>query len=69
MCFLVTLDLCRLSVKGFSLSSIGFGFPSLKTLSLQLIKLNGIQDFMLLLAGSLILEDLRLSDIYIHSEE
>lgn len=66
---LVTLDLRRFSVKGFSFSSVGFGFPSLKTLSLQLIEFNEVQDFMLLLAGSPILEDLRLSSICMHSQE
>jgi len=66
---LVTLDLHRFSVKGFSFSSVGFGFPSLKTLSLQRIEFNELRDFMLILAGSPILKDLRLSDIYIHTQE
>jgi len=59
---LVTLDLCRFTINVKD-SSTGFAFPSLKTLSLHLIHFNQIRDFLLLLAGSPILEDLRLSRI------
>ncbi|XP_058760947.1 F-box/LRR-repeat protein At4g14103-like isoform X2 [Vicia villosa] len=57
---LVSLDLRRFRVKGFSFSSDGFGFPSLKTLHLDDIKFPRGRDFLLLLSGCPILEDLKL---------
>jgi hypothetical protein len=66
---LVSLDLCQFCVKDFSFSSIGFGFPSLNVLHLRDIVFQEVRDFMLLLAGCPILEDLRAIDIHFHNEE
>ncbi|GAU24670.1 hypothetical protein TSUD_322780 [Trifolium subterraneum] len=60
---LVSLDLTRFRVKGFTFSSIGFGFPSLNVLHLRDIVFHEVGDFMLLLAGCPNLEDLRAEDI------
>jgi hypothetical protein len=60
---LVSLDLCSFRVEGFCFSSIGFGFPSLKTLHLIDIRFHQDRDFMLLLAGCPNLEDLLASFI------
>jgi len=60
---LVSLHLCGFHVEGFCFSSIGFGFPSLKTLYLMDICFHQDRDFMLLLAGCPNLEDLAASCI------
>jgi len=63
---LVSLSLCStFHVEGFCFSSIGFGFPSLKTLHLIDICFHQDRDFMLLLAGCPNLEDLTASFINI----
>jgi hypothetical protein len=66
---LVSLDLYRFSVKGFSFSSIGFGFPSLKTLRLSDIHFAQDRDFILLLLGCPVLEDLELFHINLHYDK
>lgn len=66
---LVSLDLRHFSVKGFSFSSIGFGFPSLKTLWLSDIYFTQDRDFILLLLGCPVLEDLKLFCIYLNYDE
>jgi hypothetical protein len=66
---LVSLDLRHFSVKGFSFSSIGFGFPSLKTLSLNDVDFSEDPDFVLFLYGCSILEDIKLYDIYLTCDE
>ncbi|XP_045793066.1 FBD-associated F-box protein At5g56370-like [Trifolium pratense] len=63
---LLSLDLARFRVKGFTFSSIGFGFPSLKVLHLDYIVFQMVRDFMLLLAGCPNLEDLRATNIYFY---
>lgn len=62
---LVSLDLRRFCVKGFNFSSDGFGFPSLKTLHLDNVEFPRGRDFLLLLSGCLILEDLKLFHVYL----
>ena len=66
---LVSLDLYRFSVKGFFSSSIWFGFPSLKTLWLSDIHFVQDRDFILLLLGCPVLEDLELFRIKLHYDE
>jgi hypothetical protein len=61
---LVSLDLYRFCVEGFDFSSIGFGFPSLKTLNLEYIEFFEDRDFVLLLSGCPNLEDLKLVDVF-----
>jgi hypothetical protein len=61
---LVSLDLYRFCVEGFDFSSIGFGFPSLKTLNLEYIEFFKDRDFVLLLSGCPNLEDLKLVDVF-----
>jgi hypothetical protein len=56
---LVSLDLARFCVKGFTFS----GFPSLNQLHLYKIVFQQVRDFMLLLAGCPNLEYLRVEDI------
>jgi hypothetical protein len=56
---LVSLDLARFRVKGFTFS----GFPSLNQLHLYKIVFQQVRDFMLILAGCPNLEDLRVEDI------
>jgi hypothetical protein len=51
-------------VDGFDFSSIGFGFPSLKTLNMEYIEFFEDRDFVLLLSGCPNLEDLKLVDIF-----
>ncbi|XP_039689389.1 F-box/LRR-repeat protein 13-like [Medicago truncatula] len=60
---LVSLNLCWFRVKGFSFSVNGIQLPSLTFLRLVSIKFLQVNDFVLLLAGSPILEDLEASDI------
>ncbi|XP_058760926.1 F-box/LRR-repeat protein At3g59200-like isoform X2 [Vicia villosa] len=60
---LVSLDLRRFCVKGFNFSSVGFGFPSLKTLHLDDVEFPRGRDFLLLLYGCPILEDLKLFQV------
>lgn len=55
---LVTLKLSGFHLESFSVSSIGFGFPLLRTLHLRYIEFTDIQDFMLFLAGCPFLENL-----------
>ncbi|XP_045817832.1 F-box/FBD/LRR-repeat protein At5g56420-like [Trifolium pratense] len=57
---LVSLNLRRFSVEGYSVSSIEFGFPSLKTLYFDDIHFGNGRHFVLLLSGCPILEDLQL---------
>jgi hypothetical protein len=57
---LVSLDLCWFRVEGFSFSSNGFQFPSLKTLHLKSVNFSKVRDFMLFIAGCPILEELRI---------
>lgn len=66
---LVSLNLSWFRVDGFSFTSVGFEFPSLKTLSLRLIKFSEVRDFMLLLAGCPILEDLHVALVFFYYEE
>ncbi|CAJ2672340.1 unnamed protein product [Trifolium pratense] len=66
---LVSLDLRQFCAKDFSFSSIGFGFPSLNVLHLRDICFHEVRDFMLLLAGCPILEDLLAVDINFHNKE
>ncbi|MCI18795.1 F-box/RNI/FBD-like domain protein, partial [Trifolium medium] len=66
---LVSLDLRGFGVKEFTFPSIGFGFPSLNVLKLNDIVFHEVRDFMLLLAGCPILEDLLAIDIYFHRKE
>ena len=66
---LVSLDLRWFRVEGFSFSSDGFQFPSLKTLKLEHIPFFDIRDFMLLLAGCPILEDLEVSQVLLPGHE
>jgi hypothetical protein len=61
---LIVLKLRWFRVKGFSFSSIEFGFPSLKTLHLRDIDFDRDQDFMLLLDGCPVLEDFKACCIY-----
>ncbi|CAJ2672333.1 unnamed protein product [Trifolium pratense] len=63
---LVSLDLARFRVKGFTFSSVGFGFPSLNVLHFRDIVFQQGRDFMLLLAGCPNLEYLRAEDIGFH---
>lgn len=63
---LVSLNFNWFSVKGFSFSSIGFEFPSLKTLWLSDIHFAQDRDFILLLLGCPVLEDLGLFRIKLH---
>jgi hypothetical protein len=65
---LVSLDLAGFCVKGFTFSSIGFGFPSLNVLHLDHIVFQRIRDFMLFLAGCPNIEDLRATHIYFCDE-
>ncbi|KAK2415176.1 FBD-associated F-box protein [Trifolium repens] len=65
---LVSLDLAGFCVKGFTFSSIGFGFPSLNVLHLDHIVFQTIRDFMLFLAGCPNIEDLRATHIYFCDE-
>jgi hypothetical protein len=57
---LVSLDLRWFRVEGFSFSSNGFQFPSLKTLHLKSVNFSKVRDFMLFIAGCPILEELRI---------
>jgi len=66
---LVSLNLSWFRVDGFSFTSVGFGFPSLKTLSLRLIKFSEVRDFMLLLARCPILEELHAALVFFYYEE
>jgi hypothetical protein len=66
---LVSLDLAQFRVKGFSFSSVGFGFPSLNELHLKKIVFHEVQDFMLLLAGCPNLEYLRAEQILVHCDQ
>jgi len=66
---LVTLKIFGFHLEGFSLPSIGFGFPSLRTLHLNNIEFTDIQTFMLFLAGCPILESLQVFDIYFPEED
>jgi hypothetical protein len=65
---LVSLDLAGFCVKGFTFSSIGFGFPSLNVLHLDDIVFPTIRDFMLFLAGCPNIEDLRATHISFYDE-
>ncbi|XP_045793067.1 FBD-associated F-box protein At5g56370-like isoform X1 [Trifolium pratense] len=60
---LLSLDLARFRVEGLTLSSLGFGFPSLNVLHLNGIVFQTVHDFKLLLAGCPHLEYLRAEDI------
>jgi len=60
----VSLALRRFHVKGFSFSENGIELPSFKSLHLVYIKFSEVNDFVYLLAGCPILEDLEASDIY-----
>ncbi|XP_058760939.1 F-box/FBD/LRR-repeat protein At1g51370-like [Vicia villosa] len=62
---LVSLDLRRFRVQGFNFSSDGFGFPLLKTLHLDDVEFPKGRDFLLLLSGCPILEDLKLFHVYL----
>ena len=66
---LVSLDLSWFRVEGFSFSSDRFQFPSLKTLKLEHIRFLDVRDFMLLLAGCPILEDLQVSEALLSGHE
>ncbi|PNX76606.1 F-box/LRR-repeat protein [Trifolium pratense] len=61
---LVVLNLSCFDVKGFSFSNIEFGFPSLKTLHLTNISFDDDENFMLLLAGCSVLEDLKVCKVF-----
>jgi len=60
---LVSLHLCWFRVKGYSFSVNGIQLPSLRSLHLESIMFPQVNDFVLLLAGSPILEDLEAADI------
>jgi hypothetical protein len=66
---LVSLDLRWFQVEGFCFSSNEFQFPSLKTLRLDFVNFSDVRDFMLLIAGCPILEDLRISEMVLSAEE
>ncbi|GAU13476.1 hypothetical protein TSUD_127730 [Trifolium subterraneum] len=57
---LVSLKLRRFSVEGFGVSSVEFGFPSLKTLHFDNVYFGNGRNFVLLLSGCPVLEDLQL---------
>jgi hypothetical protein len=57
---LVSLKLRRFEVEGFFVSKIEFGFPSLKTLHFDNIYFGNGRNFVLLLSGCPVLEDLQL---------
>lgn len=68
---LVVLNISCFAFKGFSFSSVGFGFgfPSLKTLHFNHIYFNHLRDFLLLLAGCPILEDFKACHVFTLEEE
>jgi hypothetical protein len=57
---LVSLNLRRFSVEGYFVSSIEFGFPSLRTLYFDDVYFGNGRNFVLLLSGCPVLEDLQL---------
>ncbi|RHN57224.1 putative F-box domain, FBD domain, leucine-rich repeat domain, L domain-containing protein [Medicago truncatula] len=61
---LVTLRLSWFHVKGFSFSSVGFGFPLLKTLHLDRVMFVDEREILLLLDGCPVLQDFKSSDVY-----
>lgn len=68
---LVVLNISWFAFKGFSFSSVGFGFgfPSLKTLHFNHIYFNHLSDFLLLLAGCPVLEDFKACHVFTLEEE
>ncbi|XP_058752353.1 FBD-associated F-box protein At5g56370-like [Vicia villosa] len=61
---LVSLSLRWFKADGYSFSSKGCQLPSLKILHLELLFFSDFPDFLLLLAGSPLLEDLLVSQLY-----
>lgn len=66
-----TLEVLKLSwfrVEGFCVSSVQFGFPSLKTLHLKHINFDNYRDMLLLLAGCPILEDFKAFNLFVYND-
>jgi len=60
----VVLNLSWFHVTGFSFSSVGFEFPSLKTLHLYRIGFHGAEKLLLLVAGCPVLQDFKAHDVF-----
>jgi hypothetical protein len=66
---LVVLNLSWFNVEGFSFSSVGFEFPSLKTLHLYRIGFEDAENFWLLVAGCPVLQDFKARDVLAFERE